>query len=133
MVSNPETKCKLLTMIIEYALNGNEPTKGDLAGLDDVGRIYWTTVFPSIRNSRKNYVNGCKSKGAPLGSRNAAKFEIPTLKEVIAYFKNKQFASDGELFFDYNEQTGWESAKRHFKNWRAVADRWEERGGEYDA
>lgn len=130
-IENTETRCKIYDWIVNFALNGIEPAKEDVAGVDKMGKICWCALLPQLQNSRKNFVNGSKSKGAPKGSRNAAKFVVPTLNEVLNYFAKMQYNSDGETFFDYNETTGWDNAKRHFKTWRAAADRWEERQDDF--
>lgn len=132
IISNAGVKLRLLEMIVVYSLDGKEPTNEDLSGLDDVGRMYWETTFPKLQNSRKNFLNGSKSKGAPKGSSNAAKFKIPTLGEIYAYFGSNNFSSDPDRFFNYNESMGWDGCKKHFKDWKTAADRWEEMGGDYD-
>lgn len=131
-VRDRDVKLRLLEMIIEFSLYGKEPTKEELSRLDEVGRMFWETNLSSLKNSRKNFLNGSRSPGAPKGSRNAAKFEIPSLDDVYAYFGSHGYVSDPNQFFDYNSVTGWNNCKKHFKNWETAADRWEEKGDEYD-
>ena len=131
-IDDKEEKLTIMEMVMNYAFNGKEPTKNELSNLSAVGVMYWNLTFPNLRSSRKNYENGCKSNGAPKGSRNAAKFLIPTLDEVKRYFDERGYESAAERFFDFNESIGWASTKKHFKSWQQAADRWVEKGEEFD-
>ena len=132
IVDDPNTKFVLLDAVIRYSLYGDEPTESDMKEWGAIGAMYWKTIFPNLKKSRQNFLNGVNSPGAPKGNKNAAKFETPSFDMIERYFEIKGFRSDPKSFFDYNERTGWENAKRHFKTWQVAADRWEEMGDEYN-
>lgn len=131
MINDPSTRLLVGDMLLEYAFDGIIPSDNDISELDAEGRIFWRAVFSQLKSSRTHFECGCKSKGAPKGNTNAKKFAVPTLDEVRRYFDTHHYECDPEDFFDYNEASGWETAKKHFKNWETAADRWEVRGEEY--
>ena len=115
-IEDDAIRVKIYDMAMAFSFDGIAPTKEELQSMDKLQKAFWLGLFPSLKNSRQHYLNGSKSPGAPKGSRNAAKFIIPTLDEVRAYFGVR----------------GWNVCKRHFKTWQAAADRWEEKGNEFD-
>ena len=132
MIDDPGTRLLVGDMLLKYAFDGVLPPDNDIKELGADGRIFWRAVFPQVDSSRKHFESGCKSKGAPKGNKNAKKFVVPELEQVRAYFEENDFESNPDEFFDYNGVTGWESCKKHFKDWETAADRWELRGAEYD-
>ena len=66
-IKDIETKYKLLTAIINYGLNGEEPEFKD-----ELSQMAWVFIKPLLDANYQNYVNGCKG-GAPAGNKNAKK------------------------------------------------------------
>lgn len=60
------------------------------------------------------------------------RFRPPTLDEVKAYFTEKRFKSDPEEFFDFYEGSAWKRGRGvQIKDWKATANNWERKEGEF--
>lgn len=137
LVEDEAARLALYDAIFHYCFDGEEPTHIEQ---HKEANFVWRFLLPLLKASRRQFLNGIKSKGAPKGNKNAkktgreesvGKFTIPTLEDIGAYFGQMCYNSDPEGFFDYNESVGWKSAKRNFSNWKEAADRWERNRCEY--
>ncbi len=48
----------------------------------------------------------------------------PTYDDVLLYFKSNSFIADADVFFEHYESKGWISNNKPVKNWRLLADYW---------
>ena len=55
-------------------------------------------------------------------------FVKPTVEEVEAYCKEKEFTFDPEQFVAYYESNGWMVGKSKMKNWKAACITWQRNG-----
>lgn len=55
------------------------------------------------------------------------KFQVPTIKEIASYCKERGNAVDPEQFFDFYESKGWMVGRNKMKNWQAAVRNWERR------
>jgi hypothetical protein len=55
------------------------------------------------------------------------KFKKPTVEEVAAYIKEKDFRINAEAFIDHYESNGWLVGKAKMKDWKAAVRNWERR------
>ena len=75
----------------------------------------------------KNNIISIKEKNKKEKSQN------PTLEEIQAYCREKNYAMDAEEFFNYYESNGWRVGKNPMKNWKAAVANWMKREREYGA
>lgn len=55
------------------------------------------------------------------------KFVKPTIEEVDAYIKEKDYHFDAEQFWNHYESVGWMIGKNHMKDWHCACATWEGR------
>jgi hypothetical protein len=53
-----------------------------------------------------------------------ARFDRPSLDDVIAFVSTNRLRIDAEAFFDYYQANGWKVGKNSMKDWRATARNW---------
>lgn len=79
---------------------------------------------------RANNVSLYREEGKE--SKNSKKREggeaaAPSLDEIRAYFLEKNYNSNAEIFFGYYDAVGWKRHGQPVTNWRSLADNWERR------
>lgn len=112
---------------VSYPKTGNT---GGTALVPNMG----TQVGPSLNNKKhiniKNIERKNSSNEFPPNPKNEKikiqKFTVPDLREVAAYFLEKENTStETERFFNYFESNGWlVGGKTKMKDWRAAARNW---------
>lgn len=60
-----------------------------------------------------------------VGEVKKTRFVKPTVEEIAAYIKEKNYHFDAEQFFYYYESKGWMVGSNHMKNWKAACATWE--------
>lgn len=68
-------------------------------------------------NSISNIVGGGKRPPRP-------RFVPPTVKDVVAYCKEKELSVDAQRFVDYYQSNGWRVGKNPMKDWQAAVRSW---------
>lgn len=58
------------------------------------------------------------------GAKTAKRFCPPTLEEVKAYCKEKEYIIDAERFIDFYTSKGWFVGKNKMKDWQAAVRNW---------
>ena len=51
--------------------------------------------------------------------------KAPTMDEVRGFFKNRNFKSNPDEFFNFYESNGWMVGKNPMQNWHSSAENWE--------
>ena len=57
----------------------------------------------------------------------AEKFKKPTVEEIAAYCKEKNFNVNAQQFFNYYESNGWKIGRNSMKSWQAAVQNWNAR------
>lgn len=72
------------------------------------------------KNSNVDSVGGVKTAPPPT-----KRFQKPSLKEVVAYCKERNNTIDPEKFYDHYESNGWKVGSNSMKDWKATVRKWE--------
>lgn len=76
-------------------------------------------------------VNGFSTK-VEKGTKRATRVVVPSLDEVKAYFKELDFESEAEAFFDHYSANGWKQSNGNkIVDWKAAARGWKQRSGSF--
>ena len=131
--------------IINYGLYGTLP-----AGLSELEEMAWTICKDLIdQQHHRREVNaanraGKKSEPAineensaiePLPEEKPAQeiqpekpkrknFVKPTVEEIAAYCKEKNYNINAQQFFNYYESNGWKIGRNAMKSWQATVQNW---------
>ena len=62
-----------------------------------------------------------------LSINSRAKFQKPSLDEIIVYCQERGNQVDPEKFFNFYESKGWVVGKSPMKDWKAAVRTWEQR------
>lgn len=57
----------------------------------------------------------------------AEKFKKPTVEEIAAYCKEKNYNVNAQQFFNYYESNGWKIGRNAMKSWQAAVQNWNTR------
>lgn len=68
-------------------------------------------------DTNSNIVSGGKRPSRP-------RFVPPTVKDVVAYCKEKELSVDAQRFVDYYQSNGWRVGKNPMKDWQAAVRNW---------
>ena len=78
-----------------------------------------------------------KSKGKSKGNSNnkervlknpkETRFKPPSVEEVAAYCKEKNYTFNAETFIAFYDSNGWKVGKNPMKNWKAACTTWHKR------
>lgn len=52
-------------------------------------------------------------------------FKKPTIEEIEAYVKEKNYSVNAEIFYNFYESKGWYIGKNKMKNWKSAVATWE--------
>jgi hypothetical protein len=120
--------------IIDYGLHGIEPEIKD--PLEDMA---WTVckelIDQQLHRREVNRANrlGKQKEERPAEERpetpkpaeeKAPRTERPTLEEIKAFCKEKNYKINAEQFFNYYESNGWKVGRNSMKSWRAAVVNW---------
>lgn len=130
--------------IINYGLYGTLP-----ASLSELEEMAWTICKDLIdQQQHRREVNaanrtkkaepavvmrnnGADEITAPLqGKKTAAgkkKFIKPTVEEIAAYCKEKNYNVNVQQFYNYYESNGWKIGRNSMKSWQAAVQNWNAR------
>ncbi len=114
---------QLYKAIVEYGLNGTEPT-----GLTGITATMWKLIRPNVANSRTQFENGIKG-GAPKGNKNAKRkrtLSAATATELADYCQQQNLDIDEEKFLEYYKDKGWQTENYKIKTWQDAAKQWEQ-------
>ena len=131
--------------IISYGLYGTLP-----AGLSELEEMAWTICKDLIdqQHHRRevNAANRAGKKAEPaINEENSAiepqseekpvqeiqpekpkrkNFVKPTVEEIAAYCKEKNYNINAQQFFNYYESNGWKIGRNSMKSWQAAVQNW---------
>lgn len=134
--------------IINYGLYGTLP-----AGLSELEEMAWTICKDLIdqQHHRRevNAANRAGKKAEPAtNEENSAiepqpeekpeqeippekpkrkNFVKPTVEEIAAYCKEKNYNINAQQFFNYYESNGWKIGRNSMKSWQAAVQNWNTR------
>lgn len=135
-------------IIIDYGLYGTLP-----AGLSELEEMAWTICKDLIdqQHHRRevNAANRAGKKAEPAtNDENSAiepqpeekpaqeiqpekpkrkNFVKPTVEEIAAYCKEKNYNVNAQQFFNYYESNGWKIGRNAMKSWQAAVQNWNTR------
>ena len=93
-------------------------------------------VCPNIGQGVQKMDKGCLKNGHniedininnTLSINSRAKFQKPSLDEIIVYCQERGNQVDPEKFFNFYESKGWVVGKSPMKDWKAAVRTWEQR------
>ena len=139
----------LRKVIINYGLNGNAHESFDTEALE----IAWTVCKDLIDQQQHrrevNAANRAGKKAEPeTNKENPAaepqpeekpaqeiqqekpkrkNFVKPTVEEIAAFCKEKNYGVNAQTFFNYYEANGWKVGRNAMKSWQAAVQNWNTR------
>ena len=129
--------------IINYGLHGTLP-----AGLSELEEMAWTICKDLIDQQQHrrevNAANRAGKKAEPATTEEnsetkkpeqeiqqekpkAKKFIKPTVEEIAAFCKEKNYTVNAQQFFNYYESNGWKIGRNAMKSWQAAVQNWNTR------
>ena len=98
-------------------------TQLDTACIQDVSK-----VDTEVRLGKDRLGKDSKDKYSTATKKaERSKFVRPSVEEVAAYIREKNYHINAEAFIDYYESNGWLVGKAHMKDWKATIRNWERR------
>lgn len=146
---------KQITRILDFLIEKQVLIKGNYNRTKFDRTIWYAFKSPENWISRKGEIdipkrgNGFPENGTPIPDINTfippdnniiinnnilsappkgKGFVKPTVEEVEAYCKEKEFTFDPEQFVAYYESNGWMVGKSKMKNWKAACLTWQRNG-----
>ena len=134
----------LRKVIINYGLHGTTPESFHTEALE----IAWTVCKDLIDQQQHrrevNAANRVGKKSAPATTEeNTAvvqpeekpaqekpkrkNFVKPTVEEIAAFCKEKNYGVNAQTFFNYYEANGWKIGRNAMKSWQAAVQNWNTR------
>lgn len=139
----------LRKVIIQYGLHGTAPDTFNSEALE----IAWTVCKDLIdQQTHRREVNAANRAGkkaepatkeensapAPEPEEKTAQeiqpekpkrknFVKPTVEEIAAYCKEKNYNVNAQQFFNYYESNGWKIGRNSMKSWQAAVQNWNTR------
>ena len=130
----------LRKVIINYGLHGTAPESFHTEALE----IAWTVCKDLIDQQQHrrevNAANRAGKKAEPATTEEksetkkpepekpkAKKFIKPTVEEIVAFCKEKNYNVNAQQFFNYYESNGWKIGRNSMKSWQAAVQNWNTR------
>lgn len=115
--------------IINYGLYGTLP-----AGLSELEEMAWTICKDLIdQQHHRREVNAANRAGKKAAQEiqqekpKRKNFVKPTVEEIAAYCKEKNYNVNAQQFFNYYESNGWKIGRNAMKVWQAAVQNWNTR------
>lgn len=136
-INDVEEREFLRAAVIQYGLFGLEP-----AGLNELEDMAFTIIKEMIdQQQHRRQVNAANRTGKKANPAPAAKpaqdpdepkekkekFIKPTIEEIEAEIKEKNYKVDATAFFTYYEGNGWRVGRNPIKNWKMTLANWNTR------
>lgn len=77
----------------------------------------------TILDNKDNKDNKERGANAPRSSKNS-RFVKPTVDEIAAYCREKNYCINAQSFFDFYESKGWKVGNSPMKDWHAAIRTW---------
>ena len=136
----------LRKVIIQYGLHGTAPESFNSEALEIAWTICKDLIDQQIHRREVNAANRAGKKAEPeTNKENLAaepqpeekpaqeiqqekpkrkNFVKPTVKEIAAYCKEKNYNINAQQFFNYYESNGWKIGRNAMKSWQAAVQNW---------
>ena len=136
----------LRKVIIQYGLHGIEPETFYSEALEIAWTICKDLIDQQHHRREVNAANRAGKKAEPeTNKENLAaepqpeekpaqeiqqekpkrkNFVKPTVEEIAAYCKEKNYTVNAQQFFNYYESNGWKIGRNAMKSWQAAAQNW---------
>ena len=139
----------LRKVIIQYGLHGTAPESFNSEALEIAWTICKDLIDQQIHRREVNAANRAGKKAEPeTNKENLAaepqpeekraqeiqpekpkrkNFVKPTVEEIAAYCKEKNYSVNAQQFFNYYESNGWKIGRNAMKSWQAAVQNWNTR------
>lgn len=136
----------LRKVIIQYGLHGTAPESFNSEALEIAWTVCKDLIDQQIHRREVNAANRAGKKAEPeTNKENLAaepqpeekpaqeiqqeklkrkNFVKPTVEEIAAYCKEKNYNINAQQFFNYYESNGWKIGRNAMKSWRAAVQNW---------
>ena len=136
----------LRKVIIQYGLHGIEPESFNSEALEIAWTICKDLIDQQHHRREVNAANRAGKKAEPAtNEENSAiepqpeekpaqeiqpekpkrkNFVKPTVEEIAAYCKEKNYTVNAQQFFNYYESNGWKIGHNAMKSWQAAVQNW---------
>lgn len=139
----------LRKVIIQYGLHGIAPESFNSEALEIAWTICKDLIDQQIHRREVNAANRAGKKAEPATNKEnlAAEpqpeekpaqeiqqekpkrknFVKPTVEEIEAFCKEKNYTVNAQQFFNYYESNGWKIGRNAMKSWQAAVQNWNTR------
>ena len=139
----------LRKVIIQYGLHGIEPESFNSEALEIAWTVCKDLIDQQHHRREVNAANRAGKKAEPAtNEENSAiepqteekpaqeiqpekpkrkNFVKPTVEEIAAYCKEKNYNVNAQQFFSYYESNGWKIGRNAMKSWQAAVQNWNTR------
>ena len=139
----------LRKVIIQYGLHGIEPESFNSEALEIAWTICKDLIDQQHHRREVNAANRAGKKAEPAtNEENSAiepqpeekpaqeiqpekpkrkNFVKPTVEEIAAFCKEKNYNINAQQFFNYYESNGWKIGRNAMKSWQAAVQNWNTR------
>ena len=139
----------LRKVIIQYGLHGTAPESFNSEALEIAWTICKDLIDQQIHRREVNAANRAGKKAEPeTNKENLAaepqpeekpaqeiqqekpkrkNFVKPTVEEIAAFCKEKNYTVNAQQFFNYYESNGWKIGRNAMKSWQAAVQNWNTR------
>ena len=139
----------LRKVIIQYGLHGIEPESFNSEALEIAWTVCKDLIDQQHHRREVNAANRAGKKAEPAtNEENPAiepqpeekpaqeiqpekqkrkNFVKPTVEEIAAYCKEKNYNVNAQQFFNYYESNGWKVGRNAMKSWQAAVQNWNTR------
>ena len=139
----------LRKVIIQYGLHGTAPESFNSEALEIAWTICKDLIDQQIHRREVNAANRAGKKAEPeTNKENLAaepqpeekpaqeiqqekpkrkNFVKPTVEEIAAFCKEKEYTVNAQQFFNYYESNGWKIGRNAMKSWQAAVQNWNTR------
>ena len=138
----------LRKVIIQYGLHGTAPESFNSEALEIAWTICKDLIDQQIHRREVNAANRAGKKAEPATNEEnivpmqklqpeekpmqeiqpekpkRKNFVKPTVKEIAAYCKEKNYNINAQQFFNYYESNGWKIGRNAMKSWQAAVQNW---------
>lgn len=127
--------------IINYGLYGTEPAGFYSESMEIAWTICKDLIDQQQHRREVNAANRRKQPAEPAAiiepeiqqeektekKRMNKNFVKPTVEEIVAYCKEKNYNVNAQQFFNYYESNGWKVGRNAMKSWQAAVQNWNTR------
>ena len=139
----------LRKVIIQYGLHGTSPESFNSEALEIAWTVCKDLIDQQHHRREVNAANRAGKKAEPaINEENSAiepqseekpaqeiqpekpkrkNFVKPTVEEIAAYCKEKNYNVNAQQFFNYYESNGWKVGRNAMKSWQAAVQNWNAR------